>query len=161
MDVDYHATPSLQPAGQPLARSYWLVAALLLAWGLGYAFLVVEAFFVMRPQDFDRLVSAGMILPGYGDYVQSLPQWIVGLTVFKAFTRIAGAVGLLTRRRWAVGMYSMSLAVSCLIFFRGFLLENRASFEPPTQIGLDVVFFVLSVYAVYFAVVARFRGALR
>jgi hypothetical protein len=48
-----------------------------------------------------------------------------------------------------------------MIFFRGFVLDSRATFEAPTQIGLDVVFFFLSVYAVYFAIAARLRGTIR
>jgi len=161
MDLEYDAY------GLPLAPntapkpSYWVVSACLLLWGIGYAVLIAEAFFVFRPEDFDRLVNAGMILPGYGDYVQHLPGWIIGLTVFKALTRLAGSVGLLLRRGWAVSMYGLSLGISCLIFFRGFLLDNRAAVEAPTQIGLDVLFFAVSVYALYFALTARFRGTLR
>jgi hypothetical protein len=161
MDVNYDSPGFSRGEANALSPRYWIVACVLLLWGLGYALLIAEALFIMRPEDFDRLVSAGMILPGYGDYVQHLPQWIVGLTLFKGFTRLAGAVGLLLRRRWAVSMYSLSLAVSCVIFFRGFLLDNRGSFEAPTQIGLDVVFFCASVFAVYFALASRFRGVLR
>lgn len=158
-DFDSQDTPRAEPT--PVAAGYWVISALLLLWGLGYAVLVAEALFLMRPSDFDRLVSAGMILPGYGDYVHHLPPWIVALTLFKGVTRVAGALGLLLRRRWAVSMYSLSLVVACVIFSRGFLLDDRASFEAPTQIGLDVVFFCLGVYAFYFAIAARLRGILR
>ncbi|EED33593.1 conserved hypothetical protein [gamma proteobacterium NOR5-3] len=161
MSVDSYRFGLQRDAEQPPGRRYWLVSALLLFWGLSYAVLIAEAFYIMRPEDFDRLVSAGMILPGYGDYVQHLPQWIVGLTLFKALTRILGALALLFRSRWAVAMYSFSLSVSCLIFFRGFLLDNRGAYEAPGMIGLDVLFFCVSVYAIYFAVVAQLRGILR
>ncbi len=162
MDIDYqYYGDGARERDESPTRAYWVTATLLLAWGLGYAALIVEAFFVLRHEDFERMVRAGMILPGYEDYVQHLPAWIVGLTIFKGVTRIAGAIGLLLRRSWAVSMYSFSLAVSCLIFFRGFLVDNRASVEVPTQIGLDVMFFALSVYAVYFAIAASWRGTLR
>jgi len=161
MNIDHEGdyVPS-RPAQKPTV-GYWIIAFILLLWGVGYVVLIAEAFFIMRPQDFDRLVNAGMILPGYDDYVQHLPQWIVLLTLFKGFTRLAGAVALLLRRRWAVTLYSMSLLTSCLIFFRGFVLDSRATFEGPAQIGLDVVFFFLSVYAAYFAIAAHWRGILR
>ena len=160
MDVDNHRSDARLDTPRRTQRYYWVVSVLLLVWGLGYALLIAEAFFVMRLEDFDRLVSAGMILPGYGSYVQDLPQWVVALTVIKGFTRVAGAVGLLLRKRWAISMYSLSLAISCVIFFRGFLLDNRGSYEAPTQIGLDVMFFCVSIYALYFSVVARLRGTL-
>jgi hypothetical protein len=162
MDTDYRyygdgaATPD-----RTVTRSYWIMSSLLLLWGLGYAALIFEAFVALRHEDFEKLVSAGMILPGYEDYVHHLPAWIIGLTVFKGATRVAGAIGLLLRRRWAVSMYGFSLAATCLIFFRGFLMDNRAAVEAPTQIGLDVLFFSLGIYALYFAVAARFRGTLR
>lgn len=160
MSIDYG---SYGPMGakETSLKYYWSVSTLLLLWGLGYGLLIAESLFIMRPEDFDRLVNAGMILPGYGDYVQHLPQWVVGLTVFKGATRIAGSLGLLLRRRWAVTMYVLSLATSCLIFFRGFLIDSRGSVEGSTQIGLDVVFFCLSVYALYFSITALFRGVLR
>lgn len=161
MDVQYHDFDLAPQTADPVPQRYWIVATLLLAWGIGYALLVAEALFVMRPEDFARLVSAGMILPGYGDYVQQLPGWIVALTVFKAATRVAGSIGLLLRKRWATSMYALSLTVTCLIFFRGFLFDHRADFEAPAQIGLDVLFVFLGVYALYFALAARFRGALR
>lgn len=148
------------PKSEP-DRRYWIVSTLLLLWGLGYLALVGEAFFIYQPEDFERMVRAGTILPGYSDYVQHLPEWIVGVAVFKAATRVAGGLCLLFRRRWALSMYGLSLAASCLIFFRGFLMDHRADFEPPTQIGLEALFFALSVYAVWFAAGAYFRGTLR
>ncbi|WOJ94690.1 hypothetical protein R0135_05860 [Congregibacter variabilis] len=161
MTADYFRFGLQRDVDSPTSRRYWLASGLLLLWGLGYALLIAEALYIMRPSDFDRLVNAGMILPGYGDYVQQLPPWIVGLTLFKASSRILGAIGLLLRKRWAVTMYGLSLAVSCLIFFRGFLLDNRGAYEAPGLIGLDVLFFCVSVYALYFAAVARVRGTLR
>jgi hypothetical protein len=161
MLIDYGTDGRPRVVGARPTRSYWVVSTLLLLWALGYAALIAEAFFVFRPEDFDRLVNAGMILPGYSDYVHELPHWIVALSIFKAVTRLAGSISLLLRRRWAVSMYSLSLAISCLIFFRGFLLDHRADFEAPAQIGFDVLFFILSVYALYFALTMRFRGVLR
>ena len=159
-DVQYYGDGARDGEAE-VTRSYWVMASLLLVWGLGYGLLIIEAFFVLRHEDFDRMVRAGMILPGYEDYVQHLPEWIVALTVFKGVTRILGALFLLLRRSWAVSMYAFSLAASCLIFFRGFFASNRADVEATAQIGLDVMFFVLAVYALYFAVAARFRGTLR
>ena len=161
MEADYDSPDAPSAASTPGLGGYWVVSALLLLWGLGYAVLIAEALFLLRPSDFDRLVSAGMILPGYGDYVHHLPPWIVALTLVKGVTRIAGGLGLLLRRRWAVSMYGLSLVVACVIFSHGFLLDDRAAFEAPTQIGLDVLFFGVGVYAAYFAIAARFRGILR
>lgn len=158
-EVDAYAMPPV-PDGKP-TRTYWVVSTLLLLWGVGYAALVMEEFLVYKPEDFDRLVRAGVILPGYSDYLQHLPGWVIGIAVFKAVTRLAGAVGLLLRKRWSITMYCLSFAASSMIFFRGFLLENVAAFEPPTQIGLEAVFFALGIYAVWFAVQAFFRNILK
>lgn len=142
-------------------RLYWVLAWLLLIWGIGYGLLVAEAFFIFDPDDFDRLVTAGMILPGYSDYVQHLPPWVIAISMFKAFTRLGGAIGLLLRKSWAVSMYSLSFAASCVIFFRGFLLEHVASIESPSQIGLEAMFFCLSIFAVWWAFRAMLRGILK
>lgn len=142
-------------------RIYWVVAWTLFFWGIGYSLLIAEAFFLFDPEDFDRLVTAGMILPGYSDYVQHLPPWVIAISFFKAITRLGGAVGLLLRKSFAVSMYSLSFAVSCVIFFRGFLLENVASVESPSQIGLEALFFGMSIFAVWWAFRALLRGILK
>lgn len=142
-------------------RSYWVISGLLLLVGIGYAALVAEAFFLFTPDDFDRLVTVGAILPGYSDYVQHLPSWIVALSVCKAVARILGGIGLLLRKSWAITMYIVSFSASCVIFFRGFLLEGVASVERPSQVGLEAFFFALSIYAVWFAVRSALRGRYR
>ncbi|MFK7829921.1 MAG: hypothetical protein AB8B57_09100 [Congregibacter sp.] len=142
-------------------KTYWVIAWLLLVWGIGYAALVAEAFFLFTPDDFDRLVTAGTILPGYSDYVQQLPPWIVAISLFKAATRIGGALGLLLRKSWSITLYALSFAASCVIFFRGFLLEGIASVERPSQVGLEALFFALSIFALCYALRAAFRSMFR
>lgn len=142
-------------------KFHWFLAWAMLLWGLGYAALVAEAFFLFKPEDFDRLVTAGMILPGYSDYVQHLPPWVIAVSLFKAATRIGGAIGLLLRKSWAITMYLLSLASVCIIFFRGFLRENIASVESSSQISFEAVFFVLSLFVVVYSVRAALRGVLR
>ncbi len=142
-------------------RVYWLVSSALLLWSLAYAWLVINTFFVATPEYFEALVTAGTILPGYSDYVQHLPSWVIAITCLKAATRVAGAAALMLRSRQAFTFFAWSLVIVLVIFTRGFLFEGVASVERPVQLFLELFFFAMSIFAVWYAARAGLRGVLR
>ena len=142
-------------------RAYWIVSGLLLVWALGYAWLVVNVLFVASPEYFDELVTSGTILPGYSDYVQHLPVWVIALLCLKAVTRLGGAVALVMRRRQAFTFFAWSLMLVLIIFTRGFLFHNVGSVEKPLQLSLELLFFGVSIFAVFYAARTGLRGQLR
>ena len=131
--------------------SYWLVTGFLLVWGLAYAGLVLFTFVISTPDDLATLVAEGRIKPEYATYISHIPGWVVIITFIAALTRLGGAISLLLRRSWALPIYAVSLFLVIIIMFRGFVLADVASVIRTSQIVLEVVFILISVFAVWYA----------
>lgn len=141
--------------------SYWIISSGLLIWGFAYAYLVIVTFFFSTPQDTAALVADGIIKQEYADYIAKIPTWVIGISVLAAITRLFGAIGLLLRRSWTAVLYSVSLACVAIIMFRGFVLEDVASVIRNSQIGVEMLFMALSIFAVWFAITSNSKGLLR
>ncbi len=137
---------------------YWLVAAVLSIWAMAYGWLVTFTFMLATPADFNELVESGRILPEYRDYVFAIPDWAIALTGLAAITRIGGAVGLLLRRRWSFRWYLWSLACVVILMYRGFFVSNVAEVIRPSQIAVEILFLLLSFFAVGFSFWAGRQG---
>lgn len=140
--------------------SFQIISYFLLAWGLAYAGLVIFSFFVATPEDSAALVADGVIKQEYADYIANIPAWVVAVSIMAAITRVLGALGLLLRRAWALPCYVISLISVVIIMFRGFVLAGAASVIRPSQIGVEIVFMLLSIFAVWFAANSKARKIL-
>lgn len=141
----------MDPTEDTPGASFWLISYCLLAWGLAYAGLVAFSFFVATPDDAAALVAEGVIKPEYADYIAAIPAWVIGVTLLAAITRVLGAMGLVARRAWAFTYYVISLLCVVIIMFRGFVLADVASVIRTSQIGVEILFLVLSIFAVWFS----------
>ncbi|MDF2180181.1 hypothetical protein P2G88_18150 [Aliiglaciecola sp. CAU 1673] len=131
--------------------SHWLISGFLLLWGMAYAFLVIFTFALSTPEHWAELVSQRRIKAEYAEYISNIPVWVIAITFVAAFTRLLGAILLLLRNSWAFCVYAISLGVVMVIMFRGFVLADVASVIRPSQIILEVVFLLISLFAVYYA----------
>ena len=131
--------------------SHLLITGFLLLWGIAYAALVFFTFSISTPDHWATLVSEGRIKAEYADYISEIPGWIVLITVLAALTRLLGAISLLLRKSWALLFYALSLCFVIVIMFRGFVLADVASVIRGSQIVLEFVFVLISVFAVWYA----------
>lgn len=131
--------------------SHWLVTGILLVWGLAYAGLVVFTFGLSTPEHWAALVAEGRITAAYADYIAAIPGWVVAITAIAALTRLLGAIALLLRSARALHFYAVSLALVVVIMFRGFVLADVASVIRSSQVLLEFVFLLISVFAVWYA----------
>jgi hypothetical protein len=134
-----------------MLASHWLVTGFLLLWGIAYAGLVFFTFGISTPDHWAALVSEGRITAGYAGYISEIPGWVVVITVIAALTRLFGAICLLLRKHWALLLYGVSLCCVSVIMIRGFVLADVASVIRGSQIVLEFVFLLISVFAVWYA----------
>ena len=137
---------------------YWTISTALLFWGSAYAFLVMFTFVLSSPEDWAELVASGVIRQEYADYIARIPSWVITTTVVVAVTRLLGAAGLLLRRSWALPIYAASMILVFVIMYRGFVLANVASVIRRSQVGVEILFIGLSIFAVWFAWRAKLTG---
>ncbi|MEM1192368.1 MAG: hypothetical protein AAGH42_03130 [Pseudomonadota bacterium] len=73
------------------------------------------------------------------------------MTVVLAGLRITGGIGLFWRQRWCVPVYGAALLLTAIIMIRGFVFADVASVIRPSQIGIEILFIVISIFAVLHA----------
>jgi len=106
------------------------------------------------------MVKKGRMHPEYVDYILAIPNWIVGLTAVCAATRLAGGVGLVLGQSWSLWAYLASLLCVVVIMCRGFMFAGAALVIRKSQIGVEVLFCVMSIFAPWFAQQMINRGVL-
>lgn len=139
---------------------FWCTCVFLLLWAVAYLGLVTFTFFIATPDHWAALVLEGRIKAEYATYISEIPQWAIGITVIAALTRFFGAVALLMRRSLAFPLYAVSLILVAVIMLRGFILADVASVIRGSQVVLEIGFFMISVFAVWFAYANTENGTL-
>jgi hypothetical protein len=142
-------------------KLHGLISGLLLLWGMAYAGLVYFTFVISTPAHWAALVAKGQIKAEYADYIAALPGWVVPTTVLAALSRLFGALFLLLRLAWAFHLYVLSLGFVTAIMFRGFVLAGVASVIRSSQIALEIVFLLISVFAVWYSKLQIRNGVLK
>lgn len=140
---------------------HWIISGFLFLWGLAYAGLVTFAFGLATPEHWQNLVAEGRITADYAAYIDRIPGWVVAITIAAAATRFLGGLSLLLNRAWALPLYAVSLGLVVVIMFRGFVLADVASVIRRSQMILEIVFLLLSVFAVWYAWRQVLSGVLR
>ncbi len=141
--------------------AYWVISTGLLLWGVVYAGLVVFTFVVATPEDLIALADDGQIKPEYVEYIGQIPHWAIAATAIVAATRLLGGIGLIMRRAWAVPLYAVSFAFFIIIFVRAFVFADITNVIRESQVAVELLFVVLSAFAVWFARKMRSDGVIR
>lgn len=147
---------------EPLARPgalFWAISIALLLWGLGGA-SIYAAYFVETPEKFAEGAEIAANQEAYAEYIANIPAWAIGAGILAAVTRLLGAICLLLRRAWALPLYVVSTAAFLVALYRAFVLADVAHVMSPAHIGVEVVFLVLGILAIWFSHWARSKGLL-
>ncbi len=129
---------------------FWIVAGVAVLWeAMGVASYVGQAY-ELTPMDENqrRLVA-------------STPAWVTGAYAIAVFSGLAGALGLVLRRRWAAWMLDLSLIAAILQFGWVILFSEASRLLGQGALVLPVVIVVVAALLVAFARTAVRRGWLR
>jgi hypothetical protein len=128
---------------------YWIVSIVLLVWGLGGSSIYI-AYFIEAPEEFAATAESAANAQAYADYISNIPVWAIAVGMIAAAARLLGAIGLLARRAWALPLYVISLIFFLAALYRAFALANVANVMSSSHIGVEIIFFALSVFAIWF-----------
>ena len=156
--ADTATTDKGNAINNPIA--FWCVSGFLFVWGVAYFGLVIFSFFIATPEHWAALVSEGRIKAEYVVYIGDIPAWVIGITLVAALSRLLGGAALLMHNSWALPSYGVSLVLVAIIMFRGFVLADVASVIRGSQVALEIAFFALSGFAVWYAYVNTNNGTL-
>lgn len=127
------------------------VTAALGLWAAAYAWLVTSTFLGDTAARVEQLTSEGRIEPAYAEYILRIPAWVIGLSLLLAGLRLGGAGALALRSPWASPVYAAALVLTAVVMVRGFVFERVAGVIRPTQIGVEIAFIAISIFAWWYA----------
>lgn len=96
-------------------------------------------------------------------YFYGFPSWVQGCWAIAVWGAVLGSALLLVRRKWAVGMFALSLIAMVVTFAHNFVLADVKIYE---VVGAEAIYVsaVIAIVAVALFVYARAmarRGVLR
>ncbi len=141
-----------QSAGNKPPAWYWIVSALALVWMLfGVMSWVMDL--MMDEAALAQMSEAQQQL------YRARPDWIFVLYAIAIFGGLAGAIGLLMRRRWSVTAFAVSL-IAVIVQF-GYILGVMNTIELlgfATAATFPIVIFAIGAALLWFATHAKKSG---
>jgi hypothetical protein len=93
-------------------------------------------------------------------YFYGFPAWAVAGWAFGVWGALAGAVGLLLRRAWAVWAFAVSLAGMAVSSIYTFVLSNGAEMMGAEGAVFSAVIWVVAIFLLLYALALSRRGLL-
>lgn len=135
-------------------RWFWVVSILGLLWMLiGVSTLVMD---FMTMTDESALASMS---DRERELYESRPMWLFIVYAVSTLGGLAGAVGLLVRKGWAVPLLALSLA-AVVVQFGYILVDQRylAFMGPAQALTLPAIIFLIGALLLWFSMRARGHG---
>ena len=130
---------------------YWAVAVLALLWAAAGCFAYVSQV-SMDAADMAALPAAQR------EIWQMMPAWATAAYAVAVWSGLAGAIGLLLRRRWARPAYIVSLAAVLVQFGWTFVASPILSTVGPSSAAFPLFIVVAGIVLIWFAGTAARRG---
>lgn len=139
----------------PMARApwwYWAVAVLALLWML----LGVFAWIMDLRMTPEQLAT---LAPGQQQLYAARPQWVFVVYAIAVFSGLAGAIGLLLRKRWATTYFLVSLVAVVIQFgYTLFVMDAIGVLGAGMALPFPLVIIAFAVFLLWFARYARRHG---
>ncbi len=133
---------------------FWAVAIIGLIWEL----FGVASYLYHVTLSADTLQA----LPeGQRRLMEITPTWVNGAFAIATWSGLAGAIGLVLRRKWAQPLLLVSLLAIVVQFGWVFLVGKAHELIGPSAIGLPAFIFAVGLFLWWFARFASRRGWLR
>lgn len=147
------STPA-QPATVRTPVHLWIVGVLSLLWNAVGAFdyLATELQLEFYMSAFTEEQLA---------YFYGFPAWVVALWAFGVWGALAGSIGLLLRKTWAVWMFGLSIVGMVGTTIYSYLLSDGAAIMGSGAIAFSVVIWVIAIFLFLYARKMADRGVLQ
>jgi hypothetical protein len=138
-------------AAQP-PRWYWIVAGMAVLWMLfGVLAWVMD---LMTDE-----TALAQMSEAQRQLYMARPQWIFAVYAVAIFSGLAGTIGLLLRKGWAVAALGISLAAVIVQFgYTFFVMDAIRLLGAAMAVPFPVVIFLIGVLLLWFATSSKKRG---
>lgn len=132
----------------------WIIGVLTLLWNLMGAFdyLATE----LRLDFYMSQFTEQQL-----DYFYGFPAWAVAGWALGVWGGLAGSIGLLLRRRWAVWAFGVSLLGMVVTSLYTFVLSSGIDMMGPGEMIFTAVIWAVAVFLLLYARAMATRGVLR
>lgn len=135
-------------------RYYMVIAILALLWNLmGVASYLHDVTM--------SLESIRSLPPEQAKLYLDMPAWAKGAYAVAVHAGLAGAIGLLLRRKWAIWLFALSLAAILIQFAYPFLMTDALDVMGPSMAIFPAVILLIGVAELWYARRMAARGVLR
>jgi hypothetical protein len=140
-------------AGRKAPVHFWIVAILSLLWNAFGAFdylaTQLELDFYMGAFNEEQLA-----------YFYGFPAWSVAAWAFGVWGAVAGSIGLLLRKKWAVWAFAVSIAGMVVNGIYTFFLTKGLEIMGEGAPIITVVIWVVAIFLLIYAIAMKKRGIL-
>jgi hypothetical protein len=140
------------PARRPV--HLWIVGVLSLLWNAFGAFD-----FVATQMRLDFYVS--QFTEAQRAYFYGFPSWLIVAWALGVWGALAGSIGLLLARGWAVWAFAVSIVGLAVSTVYNFGLSDGAEIMGSAGVGMSVLIWVVALALLAYSVRQRQRGVLR
>lgn len=129
-------------------RWYWLVGSLALAWNL----MGVAAYLGQMTMDLSALPDAQRA------FYESIPTWATAAFAIAVFAGVAGSIGLLLKKRWAIPVLVVSFASVVVQVTHSLLLGNGLEVFGTSALILPLATLATGLALIGFAYLSKNRA---
>jgi hypothetical protein len=134
---------------------YWVVSGLALLWML-FGVVALVADFMTDEAALAQMSEAQQQL------YAARPQWLFVVYAIAIFSGLAGAIGLLMGKAWAIPAFAISLAAVVIQFGYTFLVMDAIHvLGAAAALSFPIVIFVIGVALLWFAMRSQKAGWIR
>lgn len=132
----------------------WVVGALALLWNAfgGFDYLATQ----LQVESY-----LAQFTPEQRAYFESFPSWAVAAWAFGVWGGVAGSIGLLMARSWAVWAFGISLAGMAISWIYQFAMTNGIAMMGDVAIWMTLTITAVAIALLWYAMRQRARGVLR
>lgn len=94
------------------------------------------------------------------EYFYSFPAWAVATWAIAVWSALAGSVGLLLRKRWAVVVFGVSIVAMVITGFYNFVLTDGAALMGQGALAFTAVIWIVAFFLFFYARALSKRGVL-
>jgi hypothetical protein len=134
--------------------SFWIIAVVSLLWNAYGAWdylateLQVESY-LSQFSDAQR------------EYFTNFPAWAVAFWAFGVWGALAGSIGLLLRKSWAVWMFALSLLGLLVTSIYNFVITDGADIMGGMGVVISIVIWIVALFLFFYSRKMAANGVLR
>ena len=138
---------------RPRPVHLWIVAILSLLWNSfgGFDYLATH----MQIESY-----MSQFTPEQRAYFEAFPGWAVSAWAFGVWGAVAGSIGLLFRRAWAVWAFALSLAGLAVSTIYQLGLSNGAAMYGTAGLVMTAVIWLVAIALLWYSIRQRNNGVL-